>query len=264
MPRGVAQPEHLALDGPDGDAGLLGHRDPPGVDARGEHHRVRGDRPAALELDAGDAAALDAQRGGAGAADLDDLAQRGDEPPRVDRVVAGDVEREPHRRRERGLGAARLARPQPGDLQAERLAEGDQALERLGLVGVARHDERARAAEAGVAVELAAEGLEHRGAAQPELQQRALAELGLGDRREHPRGDVPRAGLARVEHDDRQPAPCRAPSAREADRPAADDGDVCVLRCCHWWRSLPTPVRAGSGSTVGGPVPPSQPDRGLP
>ena len=58
---------------------------------------------------------------------------------------------------------------------------------------------------------------------------------------------------------------CAARQAHgEADRPAADDGDIVGLRCCHWWRSLPTPVRPGSGSTVGGPVPPSQPDCGLP
>ena len=67
-----------------------------------------------------------------------------------------------------------------------------------------------------------------RGAAQPELEQRALAELRLGDGREHAGGDVPGAGLAGVDHHGAQAAPGGAPRAREADRPAADDGDVGV------------------------------------
>ena len=74
---------------------------------------------------------------------LEGLGQRGDQQPRVDRVVAGHVEREPHGRRERRLGAARLARPQPLDLEAELAPEGERALERLGLVAVARHQQRA-------------------------------------------------------------------------------------------------------------------------
>ena len=51
----------------------------------------------------------------------------------------------------------------------------------------------ARVVELGAEVRVAARAL------QPELQQRALAELGLGDRREHARGDVPGAGLAGVD-----------------------------------------------------------------
>ena len=80
---------------------------------------------------------------------LDRLGQRGDEPARVDGGVAGHVEREPDGRRERGLGAARLARAQALDREAERAAVLEQALELVGLVAVARDDERARAAQPG-------------------------------------------------------------------------------------------------------------------
>ena len=196
-----------------------------------------------LELGARHAPVLHLEARRAAAADLDRLAQGGDEPARVDRVVAGDVEREPHRRRERRLGAARLARAQPRHVEAERLAHRDQPVERLRLVGVARDDQRAVAAQARVMPgglgQLGAEALVRAGAAQPELEQLALAELRLGDGREHARGDVPRAGLAGVEHERAQPARGGAPGAGEADRPAADDEDVWVLRCCHWWRFPP-------------------------
>ena len=63
-----------------------------------------------------------------------------------------------------------------------------------------------------------------------------------------------------------QPALGGAPRAREPDRPAADDGDV-RLGLLHRHAdvdSFPTPARPGSGSTVGAPVAPSQPDCGLP
>ena len=56
-----------------------------------------------------------------------------------------------------------------------------------------------------------------------------------------------------VGQDDQAPAAARARG-----------GGRSVLRCCHCGGSLPTPARPGSGSTVGGPLPPSQPDRGLP
>ena len=198
--------------------------------AAGDDDGARRDERAVLELDAGHAVVLGAQRRGAAAAHVDGLPERGDQPARVDRVVARDVEREPHGRGERGLGAARLARAQPLDVQAERLAERDQPVERRGLVGVARHHERAGGAQArvhaGRLASSAQKASNARGAAQAELEQRALAELRLRDGREHARGDVPGAGLAVVDHGRAQAAPGGAPGAREADRPAADDGDV--------------------------------------
>ena len=130
-------------------------------------------------------------------------------------------------------GSARRARrrQQPLDVEPEPPAEREQPVELLGLVAVARDDQRAGAragrdrARTPSASSAQNAGNAGRGA-QAELEQRVLAELRLGDRREHARGDVPGARLARVEHADAQPALRGAPCAREADRPAADDGDV--------------------------------------
>ena len=100
----------------------------------------------------------------------DPLAQRGDERARVDGAVAGDVEREPDRRRQRALAAARLARAQALAAEAERPAEGVQAVERLGVVAVARDDHRPGRAQ--LDAEVVAEGGVAVGALQAEAQQR--------------------------------------------------------------------------------------------
>ncbi len=114
-------------------------------------------------------------------------------------------------------------------------------------------------------LELGAEGREAAGALHAQLEQRALAELGLGDRRQHPGRDVPRAGLAGVDHDDPGAPLLRAPRTGEADRATTDDGDVEALGLdWHCGYGLPTPARPGSGSTVGAPMAPSQPGSGLP
>ena len=152
--------------------------------------------------------------------------QRRDEPPRVDGVVAGDVQREPDGRRERRLGAPRGARQQARDIEAQALAEGEQPVELLRLVAVARHDERARLPVArvlaGALGQLRAEGGEAGGGAGGQAEQRVLAELGLRGRREHAGGDVPGAGRAVVEQGDGGAALSGAPGRGEADRPTAD------------------------------------------
>ena len=141
-------------------------------------------------------------------------------------MVAGHVEREPHRRRQRRLGAARLARPQALDLEPQLAPEGELALQRLGLVAIARHEQRAARAKADVLAQLVAEVTEAACGAQPELDRRGVADLRLGDRCEHPGGDLPGARVAGVEHDRAQTATGRAPGAGEADRPAARYGEV--------------------------------------
>ena len=152
--------------------------------------------------------------------------QRRDEPPRVDRVVPGDVQREPHGRRERRLGAPRGARQQAHDIEPQALAEGEQPVELLRLVAVARDDERARLPVArvlaGALRQLRAEGGEAGGGAGGQVEQRVLAELGLRGRREHAGGDVPGAGRAIVEQGDGGAALSGAPGRGEADRPTAD------------------------------------------
>ena len=158
----------------------------------------------------------------------EDAGERGDEQPRVDRVVAVDAQREPDRRRQRGLDLARLRRAQALDRQPELGAEGGEPVQRLGLVAVAGDDQRARRAIARL-LELVAERRVAARALQAQLQQRPLAELGLGDRGEHARGDVPRAGLAGVDHDHPRAALRSAPRAGEPDRATTDDGDVEAL-----------------------------------
>ena len=83
---------------------------------------------------------LDARGPPAGA--LDRRAQRRDQRPRVDRAVVGHVEREAQRGREPGSSAPRLARSQALDAQASALRSSQLALQRLGLVGVARDEQR--------------------------------------------------------------------------------------------------------------------------
>ncbi len=143
-------------------------------------------------------------------------------------MVALDVQREPDRRRQRGLETPCLRRTQPLDRQPEIAPEGGEAIERLGLVAVARDDHRPHRAVARI-LERGAEVRVARGARQPEFQQRTFAELGLGDRRQHARGDVPGAGLAGVDHDDARTALRSTPRAGESDRATADDGDVEAL-----------------------------------
>ena len=240
-PARIAEHEDLALDGAHGHARLLGQPLEPGGPGTGrEQHALRGDLLAAGERHAGHALAVAAHGGDAGAAAqrparaLDRRGERGHEPPRVHRLVAVDRQREPDGRRERRLEPAGLARAQPLDVEPERAPEGEQALERLGLVAVAGDDERARRAPPRIEPrrrrELLAEGREGRGAAQPELEQRALARLGLGDRGEHARGDLPGAALAGVEHERAQPALRGPPGGGQADDAAADDHHVPLHR----------------------------------
>ena len=104
---------------------------------------------AGVEAEAGDAAVVGLDRCDPRAADraagaLERGRERGHQPPGVDRVVAGDVEREADGRRQRGLDTARLARAQALDLEAELAPEGERALERLGLVAVARDQQACR------------------------------------------------------------------------------------------------------------------------
>ena len=205
-----------------------------------------------------DALAPDLAAGG-----LHRVGQGGDELARVDGAVAGDVEREPDRRRERGLGAAGLAGAQPLDREAELPPVLEQLLELLGLVAVAGDDERA--VEVELDAELGAEVREAVERAEAEVEQLALAELQLGDGREHAGGVAPRAVLAGVEHERAQAALGRAPRHGEADDAPADDGYVVLLglrRHCvppSLRRHHPDQVRRSAAC-----VPPSQPVRRAP
>ena len=151
------------------------------------------------------------------------------DPTRVDRVVVGDVEREADGRREGRLQAAGARREEALGAQAEPLAQRELARERLGLVAVARDEQRALRAVAHVEPahlpQLLREARPAACALEAEAQERLLAGVGLADRREHAGRDVRGAAaeLAAVEHADAQPARTRAPGRRQPDEAAADD-----------------------------------------
>ena len=133
--------------------------------------------------------------------------------------------------RRAALGSSRsTSRPRP-------TAQRELALERLGFVAVAGDDERAAAAQPGIGaggrLELRGELRPRARAAQPELEQRELAGVGLGDGRQHPGRDARGAGaeLAALEHADGEAALRRAPGDGQPDDAPADDGDVAR---CGW------------------------------
>ena len=187
--------------------------------------------------------------------------ERGDEPPRVDRVVAGHVEREAHRRRQGGLRAPRLARPQPLDIEAELAPEREHPLERLGLVAVAGDHQRARRAQPGTrrprrARRRRREAARARaGRARAARARRAAASVTGASM---PAATCQAAGSPASSTTGAQAAPAaRHAHARPiAPPPATATSNVLEVTAGH---SLPTPALPGSGSTVGGPLPPSQP-----
>ena len=242
LARRIAQAHDLALDRPDRHRRRARR-------SRRRRRRRRARRGACRRCASGvgadrDGAGLDRRHAPAAdlaAGALERLGQRGDEAARVDGGVAGHVEREPDGRGERGLRAARLARAQALDLEAERAAVLEQALELLGLVAVARDDERARAAQPGSRPEAASSSAQKAGkplaARSPSASSASSPNSRLGDRREHAGGVAPGAVLARVEHERAQAALGGAPGDGQADDAAADDGDVVVLglrRRCHF------------------------------
>ena len=76
--------------------------------------------------------------------------QCGGQGPRIDRVVVGNVEREPKRRRQRRLQPPGLARAQPPHVEPVAPPQRELALQRLGLVVVAGDQQRAAAGVADV------------------------------------------------------------------------------------------------------------------
>ena len=158
--------------------------------------------------------------------------QRGRQQARIDRVVVGDLEREPQHRRERRLEAPRLARQQPADGQSEALAQGELAIERLRLVGVSRRRDRparevSRIASRGV------DQLRHERrigacARETEAEQRLLAVPAslIGAIIPAATREVPAPGCVALEHRDAQAALGCAPRHCQPDHAAADDGYV--------------------------------------
>ena len=151
-------------------------------------------------------------------------------------VIARDVEREADvgasagSRRRAALGSRR------SHVEAELRAQRELALERLGLVAVARDDERAAAAQArigaGGLLELGGEAPASRarcaGPSASSASSPASASV-TGASIPAATCEAPRAELAALEHADAQPALRRAPGDGEPDHAPADDGDVEVV-----------------------------------
>ena len=192
-----------------------------------------------------------------------------DQQPGVDGVVAGDVEGQAQRGRERGLQPARRRGQEALGAQPQPLAQLELALQRLCLVAVACDHERAAGdvtdVDARQPVQLGGERGPAPRAAQPELEQRALARVGLGHGGEHARGHRRRRGaeVAAVEHDDAQPARASAPRDGQPGDPSAEDGHVVGLLLVTV--DVSSSLRRHDPDqllTVGGCVPPSQPRTG--
>ena len=188
------------------------------------------------------------------------LAQRGGVPAVVDRPVAGEQHPAVHVRGEEGLQlaagpAVEFLRVQPGGA-----AERRQPHQRGVVARVVGDGQRALSAQAhpvtGHLLELGRERREPGQGEQVDAEQRALAEQGLRDRGEHPcrhlrRGVV----LGGIGQDDIEPGGGGPPGDRGPDDTAARDDDICG----DGHEILPSPALPGSGTTVGGARPPSQP-----
>jgi hypothetical protein len=128
------------------------------------------------------------------------------------------------------LGAAGLAGAQALDREPERAPEREQPLEHLGVVAVARHDQRAAGAEARVLAaglcQLRAERLEARGGADPRPVSACSPKSDSATGASIPAATLPGARLAGVEHARPQAAFGGLPRARHADGASADDRDV--------------------------------------
>ena len=153
--------------------------------------------------------------------------------PVVHVVVTRHLDAPAHRRAERRdqLGGTRW-RCAGAPTQPERVLVGEEVVEAGPVRGVERHGQR----PAGVVADLADPDAASRAVANagqrlaPSSKQGGeggLAELGLGDRGQHPGGHPAGAVTPGVGGDHRHlvPAPCQIPGARQPDDTASDHGD---------------------------------------
>ena len=259
----VAQPQDLPLDRPHRDARGSACPSSRDVDAGRDDDRVG--RDVAVAGHAGHALAVHAQARRPAPAQLavERARERGDELARVDRVVARDVEREPDRGRERRLQPPRLGRAQSLDGQPEAAAELRQAVERLGLVAVARDDERADRAVARVA--RARRRSPRTGARSPGRARSSARSPNSASEtgREHPRGDCHAPGSPASSTTTRAPR-CGARHAHA--RPIAPPPTTATSKLSDLPLRLLPPYAGTTRIRFDGrrPAAPSQPARGLP
>ena len=246
---------------------------PRDVDAGGDHDGVGGDRGRRPALDAGDAAAL-ARRPAARA-----LVAHARPRPRVDRARrarrrggAGRSSGRP-RRRARGGRWARARAPARGPGSGAAARPGGRAERRKACSRSSASASSASRATTSVPVgRRPGADVRQLGAERPRRRRRCAGPARAARaRRTRPRrrARASRRRRARRRARRRRSRRCagRAAAARHADArpigppPITATSTTALLPLVA---SLPTPVRPGSGSTVGGPVPPSQPDGGLP
>ena len=142
-------------------------------------------------------------------------------------MIVGHVQRQAHGGCQGRLEPPRRGRQQPLGAQAAVVAKGQLAVERLGLVTVARHQKRA-ALQPPAAVQALGPGGPARGGGEIEGEQVALPERRLGHGRQHARGD-PGGRTARpaaVEHERAQVAPARAAGDGESGDAGPDDDEI--------------------------------------
>ena len=263
---GVAQAQHLALDRAHGDAGGLGHAEPRRVHAAGDDDGARRDERAVLELDAGHAVVLGAQRRRAAAAHVDGLPQRG-RP-----AGAGRSSGRPRRRaRAARSGRARARRGAPGSGAAARRAgpasRGTRSADRAPRPRRRRAPRRAcRSRAARVSPPSSAQKSSYIAALRrPSSSSSRSPNSASATGASMPAATCQAPGSPSSITVTRRPRrAARQAHARPIGPPpmTATSDESCAG--ATGGGSLPTPVRPGSGSTVGGPRPPSQPDRGLP
>ena len=118
------------------------------------------------------------------------------------------------------------------DLQSQASPHLELSLQRVGLVPVARHQQRPAGQIAGIGARGLAQLLDKRGVrgrgGETQIEHGALDWAGLGDRGEHPGRDRGRTPAERValQHGDTQATLRRAPGDGQTNRAAPGDGHV--------------------------------------
>ena len=154
-------------------------------------------------------------------------------------MVVGKLECAAQRGCQGRLQRSRLGGAQPRDLQIQALSDVMLALKGLGLVPVARDHQRPASEIAGIEpCPLPQLGDELRVVAcavDSEPQQWLLLGVGLGDGREHSRGDVGGSapGAASLQHHHARASFSEPPRGRESDHAAPDHDHI--KRFCSLW-----------------------------
>ena len=276
------QPQDLALHRAYPRLGAWAEPAQPSAPAAGGHDDVARSNRSSRCRDAGDATAPLLHRGRVRSRrrsrrrSLHCRAQSADQGARLDLMVlrganaARDTGSQPR------LEPAALTPRDPVDVQSKRLLELEQAPELLGVVAIHRNDQRAPPLVSGGHAQRSRSASSNCGQRAERVHSRFSRRSGSSPKLVSVTG----ASIPELLHPTRRrrapPGRGRplhaclrdAPGARKADHPGADlDHHLVLASACHLRasfagrrpRHLPTPALPGTGSTVGGGQPPSQP-----